>query len=113
MTQLSLLGKSKSHRLGKRTRLPKNHRQAALAFLEKYPKFWSYVKQFALERSQQGRRFGIKAVTERARWDYTLYFLPSDEEFMLNNSYPAYWARQLLKELPMVEPYLELRKVKY
>lgn len=67
--------------------------------------------QFARERLRSGRRFGMKALVERVRWDEAVP-IEKWQGFRLNNSMVAYLARDLLKIEPELKWLMRTRRVK-
>jgi hypothetical protein len=67
--------------------------------------------QFARERLRSDRRFGMKALVERVRWDEPVP-IERSEGFRLNNSAVAYLARDLVKIEPGLKRLIRLRRVK-
>jgi hypothetical protein len=60
-----------------------------------------HFRRLAQEAADQHRPFRLKALAERVR---------DEAGFKLNNIYIAYIARELLRELPGLEKFIETRK---
>lgn len=73
------------------------------------PQVYDTLLRLAREWTRQtgGRKLGISALFERARWDLAL--ATSDPDFKLNNSYRAYYARLLMHENPDLRGLFDLR----
>jgi hypothetical protein len=56
-------------------------------------------------------RFSAKAIFERLRWHYN-FETKDAQEFKLNNSYTAYYARKAMREFPEFKDFFELRERK-
>lgn len=90
---------------------PNNLRQKTEDWLKLNPQAWELFKRFALEKMQQGKKFGIGALTERVRWECPIN--TEGDEFKVNNSYRSWIARRLLEEYPGMAKFIETRKVNY
>ncbi|OBK92620.1 hypothetical protein A5646_03325 [Mycobacterium sp. 1245499.0] len=79
------------------------------AFHRDNPQVYTTLLRLAREWVAQtnGRKLGISALFERARWDLAL--ATSDPEFKLNNSYRAFYARLLMHENPDLRGLFDLR----
>lgn len=77
-----------------------------------HPEIVALFLSFAKERIAIGRRFGIKAIVERVRWELPIRFPERQDEFRLNNSWVAYLSRDLLMLEPRLKQYIETRRVK-
>lgn len=75
------------------------------------PNVYDLFRRFARERLLQQRRFGMKALVERVRWESPIPVVPSDG-FRLNDHYTAYLIRDLITEMPGLRALVELRKVR-
>lgn len=71
---------------------------------------WERMKEEAVKRARQGRRFSISDLAEEAR--YRMRTEGKDQGFKINNSLRAAMARRLIRECPEVEPYIEIRASK-
>jgi len=75
---------------------------------EVYQLFYS----FAMERARAGRRFGVKALAERVRWEVALAHPTKADDLKINNSHIAYLARDLARENPRLREFIEFRRVR-
>lgn len=73
------------------------------------PRVYEVLLRLAREWSVRtgGRRLGIGALTERARWE--LVMETSDPDYKINNTYRAYYARLLMLRNPELRGMFELR----
>jgi len=68
--------------------------------------------RFARERMDRGRRFGVKALAERVRWEVATTWAEDADGFRINNSYTAYLARDLLADEPALEALIQIRRIR-
>lgn len=71
---------------------------------------WERMKEEAVKRAREGRRFAISDLAEEAR--YRMRTEGKDQGFKINNSLRAALARRLIRECPEVKPYIEIRASK-
>jgi hypothetical protein len=67
-----------------------------------------FVKYARQAKAKGYERFSAKAIFERLRWYYS-FETTSDDEFKLNNSYTALYARKAIADYPEFEGFFELR----
>lgn len=72
------------------------------------PEAWAFMQAFAADMCSRGRRFGMKALAERVRWE--LAYSPREVPYKLNNSLVAALARLLIEADPRLEDFIETRK---
>ncbi len=84
-------------------------RQAAEQWMDDHPQVMDLYRKFARERLATGRRFGLKALTERVRWECAA---AGGDDFKINNNWPAYIARRLAREIPEIAGLIECRIAK-
>ncbi len=77
---------------------------------QSYPWVYERFKQLAEERIRLNRRFGMKALAERVRWDIPLN-IPKYDGYRINNNLVAYLARELKRDLPGLDKLIETRSV--
>ena len=83
----------------------------AAEWMLRHPEAMRLFRLYARQMLDRGRRFGMKALAERVRWEHAL--LPDDAEtWKLNNNHVAYIARRLCEEMPGLEALIELRQVR-
>lgn len=84
------------------------------AFLEYHrerPFIYKEFKRFAYEMLFQGReRYSAKTIMERIRWEVDLK--NTREDFKINNTFTAMYARVLMARHPEFSKFFELREVK-
>lgn len=86
-------------------------RNKALEWISQNPDLWSKFKSYALHEADQKRRVSVQWLLEDSRKHD--YVNQNGEPCKINNTYAPVLARQLLKECPQVEPYLEVRRSRF
>ena len=75
------------------------------------PTVYLALRRFALEAAAAtSGRIGMKAVAERARWEYQVYY--GDADFKINNSTISRYARLLHEREPRLHGRFEFRALK-
>lgn len=78
------------------------------AFHAAHPEVYAEMRRLALDAVRAGRkRLGAKALAERVRWEFGV--AKGDEEFAINNSYVALYARLLEEQEPALVGVFETR----
>lgn len=92
--------------------LPENPslRQQADAWIEANPEIYELFKRFARNAAAHRRRFGVKLLAERVRWEIAIE--SHGDDFKVNNNFTAYIARRLLEDIPEIGGLIETRKVR-
>lgn len=90
--------------------------------LERRYRVWRYTPEgrevyrlflvFAVQRLRTRRRFGVKALAERVRWELDTLHERAPHELKINNSHVAYIARELIRDVPALKELIEFRRVK-
>ena len=89
------------------------------ATLDESSKLWAFANEpviqlflkFALEAKVSGnKKFGIKAIAERCRWEH-LVVKKEGAEWAINNNYMSRLARLLVQREPFLEGFFEMRKL--
>ena len=75
-------------------------RRAASDWIRANPDAFALFERFALEMAALKRRFGMKALTERVRWEVARSWEKDADGFKLNNIYTAPYARLLMANEP-------------
>lgn len=86
-------------------------RTRALQWIKDNPDLWSKFKAYALHEADQKRRVSVQWLLEDSRKHD--YVNRNGEPCKINNSIAPVLARELLKECPEVEPYLEVRRSRF
>lgn len=82
--------------------------QRAEAFHEANPRVFDILARIALDTRTRGlRRWSIAGVFEIARWEFAI--ATRGDEFRLNNSFRAWYARRLMESVPGLEGFFETR----
>ena len=81
------------------------------AFHEANPHVYNALRSLALDMRRRGnRRIGMKMLFEVLRWHYWMTTDDRSSEFKLNNSYTAYYARELMANEPDLADAFEVRE---
>lgn len=75
------------------------------------PETYNLIKSFCSQLVAAKRKFGMRLVIERVRWEVKLNY-DKDFVFKLNNNHIAYLSRQLILEIPNMQDYVEIRRAK-
>lgn len=86
-------------------------RNKALEWINQNPDLWTKFKAYALHEADQKRRVSVQWILEDSRKHD--YVNQNGDPCKINNSYSPVFARELLKECPEVEPYLEVRRSRF
>lgn len=85
-------------------------RRAASDWIRANPDAFALFERFALEMAALKRRFGMKALTERVRWEVARSWEKDADGFKLNNNLPSYIGRELVARHPALAEWIELRR---
>ena len=85
-------------------------RKAAADWITANPQAFALFERFALEMAHRKRRFGMKALAERVRWQVMATWETDAEGFKLNNNLVSFLSRELIKRYPELGRYIELRR---
>ena len=89
---------------------PETLKHKALRWLREHRDARRLLAHFAEQMRARGMRFGMKALVERARWQYRIeHGSAPDHGFKINNSYTAYIARWLIHRDPRLADLVQLR----
>ena len=83
----------------------RNYRAEALEWIRTHPEGWQLLVELALIRARMGRRFAMKALVARARWDASNNLFTPAGGYKLNNNHTAYLARELARLYPEIRPF--------
>lgn len=81
------------------------------AFDRANPQVYRLLARLALQMASLQRRFGIKMLYERLRFEYALR-VAGDDQYKLNNDYTSRYARKLLQEYPQLGRWMETRTLR-
>lgn len=84
--------------------------EKAAEWMTSHPEAMGLFERLALQASMSGRRFGMKALAERVRWEY--HVEKGDESYKINNNFVSYIARELIRRHPELEAFIELRQTR-
>ena len=77
----------------------------------RHPEVYSALVRYALDAKHAGHRVGIKACWERVRWEMRVE-RRTDEEYLLNNSFTAHYARLIAQQEPELRDFFEMRRLR-
>lgn len=81
------------------------------AFHEANPHVLAELERLADQLAAAGvRRFGVKALVERLRWDWTVQ--TAGDDFKVNNSFTSRYARLLIERRPDFADMIETRELR-
>lgn len=75
-------------------------------WIERNPEAAALLLQYAREMASHGRRFGVKLIAERVRYEMALAGSP----LKLNNDMTAYIGRWIAEQNPFVGQYMHFRR---
>lgn len=76
------------------------------------PAAFALFERFALEMAARGRRFGMKQLAERCRWEVLATWEKDADGYRINNNIVAYLGRELVRRHPHLSEYLETRQIR-
>lgn len=79
---------------------------------EKNPDVFDLYVRFAKEAFAYRRKFGVKLLMERVRWEARMSIVKDQAGFRVNNSMSAYISRDLLELIPELKGLIETRRVR-
>ncbi len=80
-----------------------------MAWMKKNPLLMQRLESFANKAKNAGTaKLGIKMLIERVRWYGVVDHREVD--FKINNNYPAYIAREIMRRHPALDGFFELRR---
>lgn len=82
---------------------------AAYEWMVENPHVMDLYEHFALQAASTGKRFGVKLLTERIRWEVSITTRSGDDVYKINNNHSAYIARWLIHRHPSVRRVLSIR----
>jgi hypothetical protein len=75
------------------------------------PQVYAALRHFSLQMKKAGRRkYGMKAIAERVRFHFDL--TTDDAQFKFNNNYTSRYARLLMKQVPELQGFFDMRELK-
>ena len=82
--------------------------ERALRFDESNPQVFGALRDLALDAKRRSHPCGIATLFEVLRWQHAID--TCGDEFKLNNSYRAYYARVLMEREPEIDGFFEVRR---
>lgn len=90
---------------------PKTIEERFEVFHLENPHIFEGLKEISLSIKRSGRsRYGVKALFERLRWDYST--TTTGKDFKLSNDFTALYARKLMEEVPDLKNFFQTKKRK-
>ena len=84
--------------------------KAFIKFHQNNPHIYQEILKYADQLWQGGqRRFGMKAIFERIRWDYAI--TTNSIPFKLNNNYTSRYAKIIERDHPKVRGFFRVREL--
>ena len=88
-------------------------RKEAESFMAENPEVLELFVKFALDMAATGRRFGVKLLAERVRWEVATTWAEDERGFKLNNNHTAYIGRALIERHPSLGSLIRFRETAY
>lgn len=89
--------------------VPRNRLEAeANKWMTENPDAMALFEKLALTAASTGRKFGMKLLAERVRWEFTIE--RKSDSFKINNNV-AYIGRELIRRYPRLANFINLRQV--
>lgn len=85
-------------------------RAQAAGWIKANPQAFALFERFALEMADRQRKFGMKALAERVRWQVMATWEKDAEGFKLNNNLVSFLSRELINRHPKLAAFVELRR---
>lgn len=85
---------------------------AAAEWIDQHPAVFALFERFALDMASRGRRFGMKQLAERCRWEVLATWEKDEAGYRINNNIVAYLGRELVKRHPHLAEYIETRCIR-
>jgi hypothetical protein len=73
------------------------------------PHIFAMLRDMALGAKRRGRRVGIRLLWEKLRWDLTVESDRPEDAPKLNDWFPPYYSRRLMREVPELAGFFEVR----
>jgi len=93
-----------------RESVERTYREKAEEWAREHPEVFKLFEKFALEMAERDRRFGMKALAERVRWQVMASWEKDEEGFRINNSYTSHLGRMLVEKHPYLAQFIEFRR---
>lgn len=75
-------------------------------WVRRNPDAWFFIRNEAVKRVAERKRFGIGELCEQVRWHMRAN---GDKDFKINNNHRAAFARRLVEEYPPCADYIKTR----
>lgn len=84
----------------------------AQEWIAQHPQVFALFERFALQMAERGRRFGMKQLAERVRWEVLATWEKDAAGYRINNNIVAYLGRELMRRYPHLAEYIETRQIR-
>lgn len=88
----------------------RSYRAKAETWAEEHPDIFALFERFALQLADRRRRFGMKQIAERVRFEVALTWEPDEDGFRVNNNYISHFGRMIAEKHPRIKEYVEFRR---
>ena len=95
---------------GKNNTNKEDLRKATAEWIDQNPKLYTLFKRFSKEMVDHNRKFGMKQLAERIRWETVLSGVG---EYKIPNDYVAYIARRIADDVPGAKKLLRFTETRY
>jgi hypothetical protein len=82
----------------------------AVQWMELNPAVVDLFEKFALERSRAGRRFGMRHVAERVRWETAIETTGSP--YKIRNDFVKYIGHEIVRRNPELAQFVRFRRMR-
>ncbi len=83
--------------------------EAATAWMDENVIVMDHFRRFAEQMRERNRKFGMKLIAERVRWEMHLRGADDESDFNVNNNYVAYISRRLCQDDPRLADLIRCR----
>ena len=80
-------------------------------WIDQNPHVYALFERFAMQMHARGRRFGVKALAERVRWECAVTSV-SDDGYKIANNHTAYVARRLIRDHPELASLIQTKRTR-
>jgi len=98
---------------GENNPLKEDLRRKTEEWIANNPSIYLLFEKFAREMVSIGKKFGVKLLAERVRWECHVTHSIDDTGFKVSNNYTAYIARRLAQDIPGLEELIVFRQTRY
>lgn len=81
-------------------------------WIAQHPQVFAMFERFALDMASRGRKFGMKQLAERVRWEVLATWEKDAAGYRINNNIVAYLGRELMRRHSHLAEYIETRQIR-